>query len=144
MSLLTPALESLFDEGARLVHLVTLRADGRPHVTVVWSAVQHGEIVIAHVREHQKVHNVRRDGRVALSVLTGSRTSNGLDEYVVVEGVARITEGGAADLLQAMAERYVGPDAEYPYPQDAPPGWVTRIAPTKVTGVSRLLPRPRP
>ena len=143
MSLLTPELASLFDEGARPVHLVTLRADGRPHVTVVWSAVQDGEIVIAHLREHQKVKNVRRDGRVALSVITGARSSNGLDEYVVIEGIARITEGGAADLLQAMVKRYVGPDAVYPLPEEPPPGCVTRIVPTKISGVSELLLRPR-
>ena len=136
MSFLTPELEAVFDTGARLVHLVTLRADGRPHVPVVWSAVEHGEIVIAHLSEHQKVKNVRRDRRVALSVATGGRSANGLDEYVVVEGNARITEGGAADLLQAMAKRYVGPDATYPLPENPPSGYVTRVVPTKVSGVN--------
>jgi PPOX class probable F420-dependent enzyme len=125
------------------VHLVTLHADGRPHVTVVWSAVEDGEIVIAHLREHQKVRNVRRDGRVALSIATGDRNANGLDEYVVVDGNARITEGGAVDLLQAMVKRYAGPDATYPVPEGAPTGYVTRVVPTKVTGLSPLVARSR-
>ena len=87
MNLLTPGIEAVFNTGARPVHLVTLRADGRPQVTVVWTGVEDGEIVIAHLSEHQKVKNVRRDARVALSVITGGRNSDGLDEYVVVEGV---------------------------------------------------------
>ena len=122
MSVLTTELASLFDEGARLVHLVTLHADGRPHVSVVWSAVEDGEIVIAHLRVHQKVKNVRRDGRVALSVITGGRSPNGLDEYVVVDGIARITEGGAVDLLQEMVTRYIGPGVVYPLPESPPLG----------------------
>ena len=143
MSILTPELEALFDTGARLVHLVTLRTDGRPHVTVVWSAVENGEIVVAHLSEHQKVKNVRRDPRVALSVLTGGRSASGLDEYVVVEGSARITEGGAADLLQVMVKRYVGAGATYPLPQNPPSGYVTRVVPTKVSGVSPWTHQPR-
>ena len=108
---LTPEIAALFDTGARLVHLVTLRSDGRPHVTVVWTGVENGEIVIAHLSEHQKVKNVRRDPRVALSMATGERNARGLDEYLVVEGTATITEGGAVDLLQTLVKRYVGPEA---------------------------------
>ena len=136
MTVLTPELEAVFNTGARLVHLVTLRADGRPHVTVVWSGVEDGEIVIAHLREHQKVKNVRDDARVALSVLTGGRSAHGLDEYLVVEGTARITEGGAAELLQQMVQRYVGPGAKYALPDNPPSGYVTRVTPTKIIGVN--------
>ena len=77
MSVLTPETEAVLDTGARPAHLVTLRSDGRPHVTVVRTAVQDGEIVIARLREHQKVKNVRMDDRGATSVTTGSRNSYG-------------------------------------------------------------------
>ena len=135
MSVLTPEVQSVLDTGARPVHLVTLRADGRPQITVVWTGVEDGEIVIAHLSEHQKVKNVRRDARVAISVITGTRNSYGLDEYLVVEGTARITEGGAPELLQKLAQRYIGPGAVYPLPDDPPAGFVTRITPTKIGGV---------
>jgi PPOX class probable F420-dependent enzyme len=135
MAMLTPEVEFAFSSGDRLVHLVTLRADGSPQVTVVWTGVEEGEIVIAHMVEHHKVKNIRRDSRVALSVITGGRNSYGMDEYLVVEGTARITEGGAAELLSKLAQRYIGPGAKYP-PMDNPPdGFVTRVTVTKVGGV---------
>ncbi len=135
MSVLNPAAEAILSTGARLVHLVTLRADGRPQITVVWTGIENGEIVIGHLGEHQKVKNIRRDERVALSVLTGEKNAHGLDEYLVVEGTARITEGGAPELLQRLAERYVGPGVKFP-PMDNPPaGVITRITPLKVGGV---------
>ena len=135
MNILTPEIEALLNTGARPVHLVTLRADGRPQVTVVWTGVEDGEIVIAHLSEHQKVKNIRRDARVALSVIAGSRNSYGLDEYLVVEGTARITEGGAPELLQELVQRYVGPGATYPLRDNPPTGFITRVTATKIGGV---------
>ena len=132
--MLPPAVQAVLDTGARPAHLITVGVDGRPHVTLVWTGVEDGEIVIAHLSEHQKVRNVRRDPRVAISVETGTRHRTGLDEYLVVEGTARITEGGAADLLQQLVRRYVGPEAIYPLPDPVPAGFVTRITPTKVGG----------
>ena len=135
MPTLTPDVEAVFNAGANLVHLITLHPDGRPQVTVVWTGVEAGEIVIGHMREHQKVKNIRRDPRVALSVLTGGRNAYGLDEYFVVEGTARVTEGGAVKLLNQLAQRYVGPDAKYPAVDDPAAGYVTRVTVTKVGGV---------
>lgn len=134
-AILTPAIAEVLNTGARPAHLITLGIDGRPHVTLVWTGVEDGEIVIAHLSEHQKVRNVRRDARVAISVETGTRHRSGLDEYLVVEGTARITEGGAADLLQQLVRRYVGPEAVYPLPDPAPAGFITRITPTKIGGL---------
>jgi PPOX class probable F420-dependent enzyme len=118
-----------------LAHLVTLGSGGDPHVTLVWVGIENGEIVAAHLGAWQKVRNVRRDPRVVLSVETGERNETGLDEYLVVYGRARITEGGAADLLQKLAWVYIGPDVKFP-PMDNPPaGYVTRITPERVAGV---------
>ena len=57
----------------------------------------------------QKVKNVRHDPRVALSMLAPGKNPMGLPQYLVVYGKARITEGGAAALLQRLAR--VGPRA---------------------------------
>lgn len=134
MQSLTPDVEAVLNSGARLAHLVTLRPDGRPHITAVWTGVENGEIVIAHLGEHQNVKKIRNDARVALSVITGGRDAHGLDQYLVVEGTARITEGGAFDVLQKLVKRYVGPEAEYPI-DNPPAGYVTRITATKIGGV---------
>ena len=37
-----------------------------------------------------------------------------MQNYLVVEGTADITDGGAPELLQQLAERYIGPGAKFP------------------------------
>jgi PPOX class probable F420-dependent enzyme len=118
-----------------LAHLVTLGHDGGPQVTLVWVGIENGEIVAAHLGAWQKVKNIRRDPRVVLSLETGERNEHGLDEYLVVYGRARVTEGGAADLLQKLAWVYIGPDVKFPPMDDPPSGYVTRITPESVAGV---------
>ena len=60
----------------------------------------------------------------------------GLREYLVIHGKAWITEGGAADLLQRLAHTYIGPNVEFPpAPYRNNPGYITRITPTRLTGV---------
>jgi hypothetical protein len=59
----------------------------------------------------------------------------GLDNYLVVHGVARIQEGGAPELLQELAHRYMGPDVRFPPMPNPPPGYVLRITPTRFGGI---------
>ena len=121
-------------EQPRLAHLVTLNSDGSPQVATVWVGLDGGEIVCGHLAEHQKVRNIRNDPRVALSIEAEGKT-NGFDNYLVVYGRARITEGGAPDLLQRLAETYLGPGVKYPPMRDPPPGYVTHLAVERVAGV---------
>src|SRR5207248_6540699 len=94
------------------------------------------EFVICHMAEHKKVRNVRRDARIALSLLGDKTNAKGLREYVVIYGNARVTEGGAADLLQRLARIYLGPNAVYPPPAMRNiPGYITRITPSHFAGV---------
>jgi PPOX class probable F420-dependent enzyme len=131
---LSPAAAAAIEAG-HLAHLVTLNTDGSPQVTAVWVGLEAGEIVCAHLARHAKVRNIERDRRVVLSMATGGRTPQGLDEYLVVHGMARVTEGGAPELLQRLAHRYLGPDVRFPPMDDPPPGFVTRITPTRVGGM---------
>src|ERR1039458_4827451 len=96
-------------QSAALAHLVTLDADGRPKVSIVWVGLDGEEIVAAHLPEHRKVRNMRRDPRVALSVEAGTRNQIGLDEYLVVHGRARITEGGAPECSSSWPTSSWGP-----------------------------------
>jgi hypothetical protein len=57
---------------------------------------------------------VRNDSRVALSIETDKRNAMGLTEYLVIYGTARITDGGAAELLQKLAHTYLGPGVRFP------------------------------
>src|SRR6266699_1935293 len=118
-----------------LAHLLTLNPDGSPQVTVVWVGLAVDEIVAAHLPEHGKVRNIRNDSRVALSVESQTRNAMGLTEYLVVYGTARITEGGAAELLQELAYTYLGPSVRFPPMDNPPPGYITHITVDRVAGV---------
>ena len=122
-------------ESAALAHLVTLNEDGSPQVSIVWVGLDGDEIVAGHLPEHKKVRNIRNDGRVALSVETGNRNAIGLTEYLVVYGTARITEGGAPELLQRLARTYLGPDVRFPPMDNPPPGYITHITVDRISGV---------
>ncbi len=101
----------------------------------MWVGVDGDELVAAHLPEHRKVRNIRRDPRVALSVEAGTRNESGLDEYIVIHGSAHITEGGAAELLQELARIYLGPDVKFPPMDDPPAGYITHITVERVGGV---------
>ena len=121
-------------DGPALAHLVTLEPDGRPQISIVWIGLDGDEIVTAHLFEHRKVRNIRRDPRVSLSVQAGTGERPGLDEYVVIHGRARITEGGAPELLQKLAHTYLGPDEKFPRIDDPPAGYITHITVDRVGG----------
>ena len=121
---------------AALAHLVTINPDGSPQVAIVWVGLDGDEIVAAHLMADQKkLRNLRRDPRVALSMEAGTVNAHGLAEYLVIEGTARLTEGGAPELLQELAHVYLGPDVRFPPMDDPPPGVITRITVEKVRGV---------
>src|SRR2546421_2316793 len=93
-------------EGPALAHLVTLEPDGRPQVSVVWVGLDGEEIVAAHLPEHRKLLNIRRDPRVALSIEAGTHNEPGLTEDLVVHGRGPGTAGGAPQLPPRPAPVY--------------------------------------
>lgn len=122
-------------DSAALAHLVTINPDGSPHVTCAWAGVQAGEIVLATIPDQQKLRNIRRDPRVTLSFETTTVNEMGLTEYLVIHGRARVTEGGAPELLQELAHTYLGPEVKFPPMPDPPPGFITRIEIERLGGV---------
>jgi PPOX class probable F420-dependent enzyme len=127
------ALELLLSDAVATV--VTLNPDGSAHLSAAWVGIEDGEIVFATLPDQRKLRNLRRDPRVALSVQADQINEWGLREYLVIEGTARITEGGAAALLQRLAHTYLGPDVVFPQMPNPPPGYVTRIRVERVRGI---------
>jgi PPOX class probable F420-dependent enzyme len=122
-------------ESNALGHLVTLNPDGSPQVSVIWVGLDGDEIIAAHVPNNRKVKNIRRDGRVSLSIETDNVNEMGLAEYLIVTGTAQITEGGAVGVLRELAKTYIGPDADFLPGDDLPAGYVTHISVEKIGGV---------
>lgn len=131
--ILTPEVREVIESG-RLAHLVTINSDGSPHVTIVWTGTDGDDIVIGKLMEDQKVKNIGRDPRVAITI-EAEGDQMGMQNYLVVEGTAAVTEGGAPALLQELAKRYIGPDAKFPPMPDPPEGFIIRVTPTKVRGM---------
>lgn len=122
-------------ESDALAHVATIDSDGTPHVTLAWVGLDGDEIVFATLGDQRKLRNLRRDPRVAISIETPHTNPIGLREYLVLYGSARVTEGGAPELLQALAHTYLGPDVTFPPMPDPPPGYVTRVTIDRVAGI---------
>lgn len=136
-----PAAARTLLETAAVAHVVTLNRDGSPQVTAAWVGLDGEEIVLATLPDQRKLRNLRRDPRVALSVESSNVNAWGLREYLVVYGTARVTEGGAAEMLQDLAHTYLGADVVFPNVPDPPPGFITRITPERIGGVGPWVPR---
>jgi PPOX class probable F420-dependent enzyme len=127
------ALELLASNAVAIV--ATLDADGSPHLSSAWVGLEGGEVLIGTLDDQRKLQNLRRDPRIALTIQSEQINEWGLREYLVLNGTARITEGGAADLLQRLAHSYIGPDAIFPAMPNPPAGFVTRVRVDRVSGI---------
>lgn len=134
MSVLPDSARAVLESDA-LAHLVTVNRDGSPQVSVVWVGLDGDDILSGHLREQQKLRNVRRDPRVAVTLETQVTNTVGLREYLVVHGRAAVEEGGGRELLQELAYTYLGPDVTFPPMPDPPPGFRLRIAVERIGGI---------
>lgn len=116
-------------------HVVTMGEDGTPHVTLAWVGVDGDQLVFATLFEQRKLTDLRRDPRITISFEGSGANDHGLREYLVVRGRAEVTEGGAPELLQELARRYLGPDVTFPPMPDPPPGFITRVTVEDLRGV---------
>ena len=138
--MLHEGVKELIRSGA-LGHLVTTNADGSHQVTCVWVGVDGDDLMTAHLNPgQQKVKNVAREPRVVISFEGTEIQPPGLLQYLVVHGRARVTEGGAPELLQQLAHRYLGPNVPFPPIPDPPPGVIVRVAVARLGGIGPWAP----
>ena len=114
-------------DSGRLIHLVTINPDGTPQVNCIYAGWDGDEIVAGHLADHVKLRNIRRDPRVTLSVESDLEVE-GFSPYLVIQGTARVEEGGAVPLLRRIT------NGQFPPPGDWPDGFVTRISPDRLSG----------
>jgi len=92
-----------------ITYLATLMPDGSPQLTQTWVDTDGEFVIINTVDGHQKVRNIRRDPRVAVTVADPDDPS----DFVQLRGeVVRETTDGAAEHINLISERYTG----RPYP----------------------------
>jgi PPOX class probable F420-dependent enzyme len=117
-----------------LGHLVTLDSQGAPHVTLTWAGLDGDELVFATFPDQHKLENIRRDPRVAVSFEATEHSGPKLHPYLVIEGRARLTEGGALAVMDRLAEAYIGPGSKFGW-RDAPAGFVIHVNIDRIYGV---------
>ena len=115
-------------ENKEMAHVATLNADGSPQVSAVWIALD-GDLVTFNTAEGRlKPKNLRRDGRVAISIADEENPY----ENVIIQGkVTDMTNDGADDDIDALAKRYLDADA-YPFRQEGEERVIVKIEPEKV------------
>ena len=90
-------------------YFATTMSDGSPQLTQTWVDTDGRNILINTVQGFQKVRNIERDPRVALTVSDPKNSSR----YFSVRGrVLSVSTEGAADHIEKLAQRYIGG----PYP----------------------------
>jgi len=122
------AFKDLFTKVA-FAHLATLMADGSPQVTPVWCDYDGAHVLINSAKGRVKDKNMRRDGRVALSILDPDNAYR----YLEIKGtVAEITEAGADAHIDKLAKKYLGVD-KYPYRAPGEVRVIYKIRPDQVS-----------
>ena len=117
-----------------LGHLVTLHPDGRPHVTLVWAGLDGDELVFSTFYDDHKARDIRRDPRVTISFEAKEHAGDGLHPYLVIDGRARVEDGGALAIMDHLAPAYLGPGATFPM-RDAPVGYSFRATIERFYGI---------
>ena len=116
---------TLLGEGKNMATIATVMPDGSPQATVVWIDTD-GENVLFNTAEGRvKTNNLRRDPRVAVSVVNADNPY----EQVTIRGrVTDMMHEGADDHINALAKKYLGLD-EYPHRQPDERRVIVKIAP---------------
>ena len=109
--MIRPDVRRALDSTA-LAHLATVAPDGSPHSVPLWVGTRGDHIVFLTGPGSQKARNLRRDPRVALSLVAAD---NPFEPIIVRGRVVEWLEGDAAwEIVDRLALKYIG----QPYTRD--------------------------
>ena len=109
--------------------VATLMPDGSPQVSTIWIDRDGGDVLFNTAEGRVKTDNLRRDGRVAISVFD----QEDHDEQVIVRGtVVDMTTEGADDHIDFLAKKYLGADT-YPFRDPDEQRVIVRVRPDHVS-----------
>ena len=103
--------------------VATLMPDGSPQVSTIWIDRDGDDVLFNTAEGRVKTENIRRDGRVAISVFD----QRDHDEQVIVRGtVIDITTEGADEHIDVLAKKYLGADL-YPWRDPSQQRLIVRV-----------------
>ena len=126
---LSENVKKLFLE-PNFAHLATLMPDGSPQVTPVWVEMEGDRIVVNTAEGRIKPRNVRRDPRVAISIV---RQENPYQAAYIRGRVVELRHEGADESIDRLAKKYIGED-RYPWRAPGEQRLILVIEPERVGG----------
>ena len=126
---LSENVKKLFLE-PNFAHLATLMPDGSPQVTPVWVEMEGDRIVVNTAEGRIKPRNVRRDPRVAISIV---RQENPYQAAYIRGRVVELRHEGADESIDRLAKKYIGQD-RYPWRAPGEQRLILVIEPERVGG----------
>ena len=109
-------------------YLATIMPDGSPQVTPVWVDYDGTHILINSARGRQKEKNILRDPRVAVTIHDPDEPYR----YLQIRGrVVDITEKGAKDQIDRLANKYMGWESFHHRPGEV--RLIYKILPTHIS-----------
>jgi hypothetical protein len=112
-------------------HVATIGPDGHPHTSPVWFEWDGTHIKFSLTTSRQKYRNLRRDRRVALSIMDPA------DEYRYIEIRGELDEvepDPDIDFISHMAKKYLGKD-RYPWHRAGDERVIVKVRPVHVSGM---------
>jgi PPOX class probable F420-dependent enzyme len=104
-----PAVSALLTKPNHAV-LSTLNADGSIHSAVVWLNVEDDKLALNSARGRAWPTNLERDPRATLLLIN----EDNLYEYAEIRGEAALTDEGADEHIDTLAQKYINQD-KYPW-----------------------------
>jgi PPOX class probable F420-dependent enzyme len=111
--MLDPRVRTVLD-GAPFAHLATILPDGSPHSTPVYAGTRGDQIVIFTGPTMRKARNLRRDPRLAMSIVPAD---NPFEPIAIRGRVVEWIEGDEAwEIIDGLVAKYI--DMKYPRDQE--------------------------
>jgi PPOX class probable F420-dependent enzyme len=116
-------------ESTALTHVGTIGPGGEPQNNPVWFDWDGEHVKFSQTKARQKFRNLKRDPRVAFSIVDPENSYR----YLRVRGeVAGVEEDPELNFITAMAKKYIGVD-RYPYHQPGDERVVIFVKPRHTT-----------
>jgi PPOX class probable F420-dependent enzyme len=116
-------------ESKALADIATIGPHGEPQANPVWFDWDGEHVLFSQTKTRQKLHNLRRDPRIALSIVDPANPYR----YLEIRGkVVEIREDPDLDFINAMAKKYLGQD-KYPWHRPGDERVVVVVEPERTT-----------
>lgn len=116
-------------ESTALAHIATIGPDGEPQVTPVWFGWDGEYVRFSQTTTRQKLRNLQRDPRIALSIVDPANPLR----YLEVRGrVVAVEPDPELAFINSMAKKYLGQE-RYPWHRPEHERVVVVVAPEHTT-----------